>query len=300
MERKQKMGKDYLVDGAQLICVNGVGTSRLTIKEGHGYYEKGKKKVNCLDCKEKENIPYFKGCRKNKETHLCEGYMKLAKQWENTVGMSSRMEKVDGKNAITLDSVLVCYKGGLIMPITSGQGDRQGIDQSTFNQRYQKAVAWAKGRNPGFQIEKWDPINMNTGNFTYEKEDLIIPGITRLSFKIFYNSMDENSGCLGKGWHHNHEMFIRREENERLCLCRGDGKEIPYRRMLGELYAPVLGDRGLLAETKEGFRYVNGTGEEYTFSSEGLLLMKKDKTGNKDTYTYNDKGQLTSVKGANV
>lgn len=141
------MGKEYLVDGAQLMCVNGEGTSRLTIKKGHGVDTKGRKKANCLDCKEKENIPYFKGCRKNKETHLCEGYMKLAKQWENTVGLSSQMEKVDGQNAITLDSVLVCKKGGLILPITSGQGERQGIDRQAFGQRYQKAVAWAKGRN---------------------------------------------------------------------------------------------------------------------------------------------------------
>lgn len=293
------MGKEYLVDGAQLTCVNGVGVSRLTVKKNHGVNEKGRKKANCTDSKAKENIPYFKSCKLNKETHLCEGYMKLAKKWENTVGMSSQMEKVDGQNAITLDSVLLCRRGGLILPITSGQQERQGIDQSAFRKRYQRAAAWAIGKNPGFQIEGWDPINMNTGNFTYEKEDLIIPGITRLSFKIFYNSMDEDGNSLGKGWHHNHEIYIRKEENGKLCLCRGDGKEIPYRPVSGGLYAPVLGDKGLLAETKEGFRYAGSDRNEYTFDKNGQLLSHKDQNGNTDTYTYNDKGRLSGVKGAN-
>lgn len=49
----------------------------------------------------------------------------------------------------------------------------------------------------------------------------------------------------------------------------GDGKEIPYRALTGGLYVPVLSDKGMLAETKEGFRYVDGAGKEYVFSPEG-------------------------------
>ena len=111
--------------------------------------------------------------------------------------------------------------------------------------------------------------------------------------------MDETCGSIGEGWHHNHEIHIQKEKNGKLWLCCGDGKEIPYRRMLDGLYAPILGDKGLLAEMEEGFRFINGTGEEYVFSSEGQLLTRKDKNGNTDTYSYNDKGQLAIVKGAN-
>ncbi len=292
------MGKDYLVKGAKLMCVNGKGIVELDIPKEHGYDEKGRAKANCMDCEAETNIPYFEACKKNEETHLCEGHMELADKWENMSTGASKAEKIDNEDAITMDSVLVCKKGGLILPVTSGQEERMMLDGALFGLRYLKSMGWAKGKGLGCQIFGWDPINMNTGNFIYEKEDLVIPGITRLSFKIFYNSMDEACGSIGEGWHHNHETYIRREKAQMLTVCRGDGKEIPYRALAGGLYAPVMGDKGLLAESKEGFRYVNGEGEAYEFSPEGRLLVHKDKRGSGITYSYNEKGQITSVEGA--
>lgn len=293
------MGKEYLVEGAELICVNGKGIKKLKIEEKRGCTENGNEKANCKDCVAEKNIPYFDYCKKNTKDHKCKGYMKLAGKWENTEGLSFSREKINGEEAITMSSVLVCEKGGLILPVTSGQGGREMLDMGLFGLRYLKAAGWAKGKGLGCQIFGWDPINLNTGNFIYEKEDLVIPGITTLSFHIFYNSMDEEGGSLGKGWHHSHEVRIRRKEKELLAVCLGDGKEIPFRSLTSGLYAPVLGDKGLLAEDKEGFRYAGSDGVEYSFNKEGQLLCKKDKNGNKDTCTYNAKGQLASVKGAN-
>ena len=292
------MGKDYLVKGAKLMCVNGKGIVELDIPQEHGYDEKGRAKANCTDCKEKDNIPYFEACRKNEETHLCKGYMELAEKWENMSTGPARAEKIDKEEAITMDSVLVCNKGGLILPVTSGQEERMMLEGAMFGLRYLKSIGWARGKGLGCQIFGWDPINMNTGNFLYEKEDLVIPGMSRLSFKAFYNSMDETRGSMGEGWHHNHETHLRREKAGMLTLCRGDGKEIPYRPLAGGLYAPVMGDKGLLAESSEGWRYVDGEGEEHIFSPEGRLLVHKDKKGSTRTYTYNEKGQVTSVEGA--
>lgn len=293
------MGKDYLVDGARLVCVNGTGVRELHVQEERGYKENGKEKANCKDCIAETNIPYFDSCRKNEETHMCKGNMELEDKWENTEGMSSQIEKINDEEALTMSSVLVCKKGGLIMPLTSGQGDRIPLIPPLFALRYAKAFFWAKGKGLGCQIFGCDPINMNTGNFIYEKEELIIPGITRMSFKIFYNSMDKGGGSIGKGWYHNHEMHIRKEGIGSLFLCQGDGKEIPYRALTGGLYVPVLGDKGMLAETKEGFRYVDGAGKEYVFSPEGWLLTRKDKNGNADIYTRDAGGRVASVKGAN-
>ncbi len=292
------MGKDYLVKGAKLMCVNGKGIVELDIPNEHGYDEKGRAKANCTDCKEKDNIPYFEACRKNEETHLCKGYMELAEKWENMSTGPARAEKIDKEEAITMDSVLVCNKGGLILPVTSGQEERMMLEGAMFGLRYLKSIGWARGKGLGCQIFGWDPINMNTGNFLYEKEDLVIPGMSRLSFKAFYNSMDETRGSMGEGWHHNHETRLRREKAGMLTLCRGDGKEIPYRPLAGGLYAPVMGDKGLLAESSGGWRYVDGEGEEHIFSPEGRLLVHKDKKGSTKTYTYNEKGQVTSVEGA--
>lgn len=59
-----------------------------------------------------------------KEKANCKGNMELEDKWENTEGMSYQIEKINDEEAFTMSSVLVCKKGGLIMPLTSGQGDR--------------------------------------------------------------------------------------------------------------------------------------------------------------------------------
>lgn len=56
------MGKEYLVEGATLMCVNGGSFGELKIPKGHGYTSGGRKKANCKDCKACTNIPYFGTC----------------------------------------------------------------------------------------------------------------------------------------------------------------------------------------------------------------------------------------------
>nr|WP_303619901.1 PAAR-like protein [Enterocloster clostridioformis] len=190
--------KQYLVEGAKLICVNGSIITELKVPQSHNYTSGGKKKANCKDCKACENISYFGECCKNQDTHLCEGYMDLAEKWENTAATTTKLENVNGEDAITMNSVLLCKKGGIIIPITSGQGYDGKINWEDFLKRYQSVIRWAIGQNLYCHVFGKDPINMNTGNYIYEKEDLIIGGIMPLSFKIFYNAMDsEGQGtCL--------------------------------------------------------------------------------------------------------
>lgn len=58
------MGKDYLVEGAQLMCVNGSQMCFLNVSDGHGYMSGGRKKANCLDCKKDIHISNFGECKK--------------------------------------------------------------------------------------------------------------------------------------------------------------------------------------------------------------------------------------------
>lgn len=294
------MDKDYLVEGAKLKCINGSKCSYLKIPVGHGYTPSGKKKANCRDCKEKENIPYFGECKVNKEKHICKGYMSLASLWENMGISCAKPEKVNGADALNMNSVLICKKGGIIVPETSGQGVVRRINWALFLQRYMKMGKWAKGTNWLCHLLGLEPINLNTGNYIYENEDLVIGGITRLSFRIFYNAMEEgNVGCLGEGWHHNYELHIIKTEEGLLHICLGDGREIPCRRSIGNTYIPVFGDMGLLIKETEGFRYVMGAAGEYTFDEKGLLLAAKDRNGNVDTFLHNSLGQLIQVESAN-
>lgn len=293
------MGESYLVEGARLRCMWGSKCSYLKIPFGHGYTADGKKKANCTDRIPEVNIPNFGQCKLNKEGKVCKGYMNLASKWDNTGGFSWKLEKLNDQTALTMDSVLLCNRGGLIAPETSGQGNVQKINWKAYEERYGILLPFLQGINGGYVLG-FDPINLNTGNFLYEKEDLVIHGITELSFHMTYNSMEESQGgSIGEGWHHNYEIFVQCVENGTLRLYLGDGQQIAFRRSVGNVYVPVYGNQGLLKQETDGYRYVAGDDLEYIFDREGKLLSRKNRNGSIDNFLYNNKGQLTEVQGAN-
>mgnify|MGYP001041375748 CR=1 FL=1 len=295
------MGKEHLVDGAWLMCTSGSAPARFKLTEGHGYTSGGRSIANCKDCKAGEHIPCFGNCKNNTKTKTCEGFINLSDEWVSTTFSDKTPEQVSGEDVITMDSVLLCNKGGIIIPLTSGQGYDNGINWNAYSKRYQKAALWMLGKNLMCQIFGNDPINLNTGNYIYEKEDLVIPGITKLSFRLFYNSMGKGrEGCVGEGWRHNGEISVRQEQNGNwLFLCLDDGRELPYRRTIGDIYAPLFKGEGLLKKEKEGFRYCAGGMKEYLFDGNGKILSKQDRNGNKDFFSYDGAGRLIKINGAN-
>ncbi len=290
------MGKSYLVEGARLRCLCGSKCSRLKVTD-HGYYADGKKKANCKDCLPDVNIPDFGMCKRNKDGKVCKGFMKLADKWES-LSDSDSPETLSGHAALTMDSVLLCKKGGLIVPESSGQGSVREIVWETFQARYAvKQALAALGIKDGC-LYGHDPVNLNTGNFLYEKEDLVVQGRTRLSFHVYYNSMDKYGGCLGKGWRHNYEIQVVQERDGTIFLHYGDGRRAVFRRSIGDVYTPVCGDRGMLRKNADGYRYVSGD-VEYVFGKDGAVYKAIDRDGNTDMFTYNAQGQLEEVRGAN-
>lgn len=116
--------REYLVEGAELTCSQGSCNGKLKIPEGHHYLSGDRKKANCRDCVEGGNIPYFGNCSLRGEEGGCEGFMLLDEQWRNTERPfhEFEVEYVDGEPAIITSSVLLCKRGGIIRPVTSGQG----------------------------------------------------------------------------------------------------------------------------------------------------------------------------------
>lgn len=289
--------KQYLVEGAKLVCVNGSIITELKVPQSHNYTSGGKKKANCKDCKACENISYFGECCKNQDTHLCEGYMDLAEKWENTAATTTKLENVNGEDAITMNSVLLCKKGGIIIPITSGQGYDGKINWEDFLKRYQSVIRWAIGQNLYCHVFGKDPINMNTGNYIYEKEDLIIGGIMPLSFKIFYNAMDsEGQGTLGEGWSHNYGMHLKKiADDNLLSIILEDGREVIYQRKLENEYIPIMGDKGTLEKFHNGY-YYKSKEWVYEFDTEGKLKKQTNRNNKSRLFIYNDDGLLTGVE----
>lgn len=293
------MGKRYLVEGAKLWCLRGSQSSNLLVPVSHGYTAKGKKKAINTDSKPETNIPNFGGCLVNIKDGVCKDYMQLASMWENTGGFSWGLEKVKDRTTLTMDSVLLCKRGGIIVPETSGQGAIQKINWKKYVKRYGSQISAMMGAN-GISVYGFDPINLNTGNFLYDKEDLVIHGITTLSFHMTYNSLEEfQGGSIGEGWHHNYEISVQCNEGGILWLCLGDGQRIAFRKGVGTVYVPMYGSQGILKQEADGYRYVTGKGLEYVFDSIGRIVSRRNPNGYTDNFLYNADGLLSEVQGAN-
>lgn len=277
----------------------GSKCSNLKVQGGHGYTLSGKKKANCTDCFPLVNIPEFGQCIMNKDGGTCLGFMNLEFKWRNKGGSSWKLEQLNGDTALTMDSFLICKRGGIIAPETSGQGDVQEINWMEFFDKYLDDIVAALGRADACMYGG-DPVNLNTGNYIYEKKDLVIPGITEMSFHMFYNSMDTyRDGSLGEGWHHNYEIFLEQRGAGILHLHFGDGRRAAYRQNIGDVYTPLSGGSGLLRKDKEGYRYIAKDSTEYFFDEDGRILSTIDRDGNTTVFRYDVQGRLQEVRGAN-
>ena len=78
------------------------------------------------------------------------------------------------------------------------------------------------GFTPG-TVQSKDPVNLGTGNFIYEKEDMQFAGSPALTMTRFYNALDRESGKLGTGWRHSFEISLKMREDE-VQLCLPDGE----------------------------------------------------------------------------
>ena len=84
-----------------------------------------------------------------------------------------------------------------------------------------------KGARAAICAMTGDPVNANTGNFIYTKEDLSIGGAVPLSFTRFYNSTASEVGAMGKGWRHSYEISLSIEKDS--CIIHlSDGQDETY------------------------------------------------------------------------
>ena len=72
-----------------------------------------------------------------------------------------------------------------------------------------------------------DPVNLSTGNFIYEHEDLKVGGAIPLSFHRYYNSKDRRSGVLGDCFCIiTRQPSKRRERSRQGAPCRRTGQPL--------------------------------------------------------------------------
>lgn len=155
-----------------------------------------------------------------------------------------------------------------------------------------------KGVQSAICVLTGDPVNANTGNFIYEKEDLSVKGRIPLSFKRFYNRLDKRRGSLGAGWCHNYEIRLLIEE-DRYVILWDDGREEIYRRTEEGGIEPLFGCICRLTVNEKDYTYHTQDGTRFTFNSSGSLISSMDTNGKGLTFQYNKDNQLTRVSNGN-
>ena len=123
---------------------------------------------------------------------------------------------------------------------------------------------------PGFCAIFGDPVNMSTGNFLFETTDIEIPGKTPLSFKRFYNALDNLGTSLGKNWTHNFNLTLHTEDNF-IHITFSDGHTETFEQISDIEYASALESTNVLVKAKGGFALLDKEGDTYLFCDEGLL-----------------------------
>ena len=141
-----------------------------------------------------------------------------------------------------------------------------------------------------------DPVNANTGNFTYSKEDIMLRSKFPIGFIRSYNSSEKRTGVLGKGWRHSYEIAISREANGYILHLSDGQDEAYFVDEEGRIHS-VFDDFNRLKQTQTGFIYNAESGLMYLFDKAGKLLRIERNDGEAVSLSYDSKDRLLEVSG---
>lgn len=121
-----------------------------------------------------------------------------------------------------------------------------------------------------------EPINTRTGNNFFTERRLYFPLRTLpLTLDLHYQSLDSESGTLGRGWRHNYDWVLHIETNF-INLYTGTGEKFVLNKTAPDYYTPENSINWILlfnlsAPTSEVYELRLPFGTSYWFSSEGRL-----------------------------
>ena len=140
-----------------------------------------------------------------------------------------------------------------------------------------------------------DPVNLSTGNFYYDKEDLSIRGLMPLTFHRYYNAMDKARSCLGEGWSHSDGEHLTFPEGG-VIFHKADGREILLKAE-GDALQDARTGKEMLKKEGQDYRYEEGNGELFlVFDEKGRLIKREDKNGNAVLFSHDEEGRIRKAQ----
>ncbi|MEI6077838.1 MAG: DUF6531 domain-containing protein, partial [Verrucomicrobiota bacterium] len=153
---------------------------------------------------------------------------------------------------------------------------------------YVYVTGQALGNNPQQPFSK-DPVNLATGNYTYNHVDLHISarGVP-FEFKRFYNSKDTTSTGLplGFGWTHSYNIQLSVITNNTVVIAYGDGHRESYATNGGGGYISEPGIYNILASSDGAYRLTTKEQQQFNFNASGKLTSIADKNANTMIFAY--------------
>ena len=145
-----------------------------------------------------------------------------------------------------------------------------------------------------------DPVNLSTGNFVYDHEDMRINGEIPLSFHRYYNSKDRIKGSMGRCFVHNYESHLEENvEKGKITISMGDGQKKTFRKMEDGTYRSLYSAMETL--TKEGDSHIltKLAGERITYNEAGQMIRRENGYGSGITFSYHETGKLEKAETDN-
>lgn len=147
--------------------------------------------------------------------------------------------------------------------------------------------------NPG------DPVDVSSGVFSYQKTDLVLPGVIPVDITRYYRTMVIGIGSFGQGGTFNYDLFVKTvgttlslqtPEVNRYIFSQGvDGKyrNTTFPRWQGAVFTKFA-DGTYELRLRDGMTWV--------FNSAGWLTQQRDRYGNQVTITRDAANLVTQIQ----
>lgn len=128
-----------------------------------------------------------------------------------------------------------------------------------------------------------DPVNLSTGNFIYDHEDMQAGGEIPLSFHRYYNSKDTGTGTMGSCFLHNYEMEVQKQPDQKAAVRMRDG-QFYYFAETDTGYVAENAAMGLLERTEDGYKLTCHPGMDAVYFDENGKAARQENTNKGESH----------------
>lgn len=123
-----------------------------------------------------------------------------------------------------------------------------------------------------------DPVNMSNGNYVCEKSYFNYDTVISMNVRMFYNVCDGKYGALGRGWRHNFERQLTKEDDI-IRITNEDGSFVNFKRDSAGVYSPIAGSLGSISVYSTGYAFLDDEKILHTFDLTGQYLSAETSDG---------------------